>query len=336
MTIKEIAQLCGVSRGTVDRVLNKRGRVKPETETLILRTIESLGYTKNIVGRALTVRRTAPVIGTILCSEGNPFFDDVIAGFRKAEAELQDYGASILLRTMRGHGVEQQLKLIDEIAGQLTALVIQPINDPRIEERLRRLKQEGVPTVAVNTDIENSCRCCYVGSDYETGGAVAAGLMRLVTGGRGRLGVITGVSTLMGHALRLRGFEEHLRELCPEVEIVDRDSARDDPEHAYRATRAMLARNPGMDALFVVAAGVYDVCRAVEDEGLKIRVVAYDDVPSTREMMRRGIVRAVVCQQPVEQGYRAVRAAFDMILSGEMLEDARIIMENQIKITENL
>lgn len=336
MTIKEIAQLCGVSRGTVDRVLNKRGRVKPETETLILRTIESLGYTKNIVGRALTVRRTAPVIGTILCSEGNPFFDDVIAGFRKAEAELQDYGASILLRTMRGHGVEQQLKLIDEIAGQLTALVIQPINDPRIEERLRRLKQEGVPTVAVNTDIENSCRCCYVGSDYETGGAVAAGLMRLVTGGRGRLGVITGVNTLMGHALRLRGFEEHLRELCPEVEIVDRDSARDDPEHAYRATRAMLARNPGMDALFVVAAGVYDVCRAVEDEGRKIRVVAYDDVPSTREMMRRGIVRAVVCQQPVEQGYRAVRAAFDMILSGEMLEDARIIMENQIKITENL
>ncbi len=336
MTIKEIAQLCGVSRGTVDRVLNKRGRVKPETETLILRTIESLGYTKNIVGRALTVRRTAPVIGTILCSEGNPFFDDVIAGFRKAEAELQDYGASILLRTMRGHGVEQQLKLIDEIAGQLTALVIQPINDPRIEERLRRLKQEGVPTVTVNTDIENSCRCCYVGSDYETGGAVAAGLMRLVTGGRGRLGVITGVSTLMGHALRLRGFEEHLRELCPEVEIVDRDSARDDPEHAYRATRAMLARNPGMDALFVVAAGVYDVCRAVEDEGRKIRVVAYDDVPSTREMMRRGIVRAVVCQQPVEQGYRAVRAAFDMILSGEMLEDARIIMENQIKITENL
>ena len=336
MTIKEIAQLCGVSRGTVDRVLNKRGRVKPETETLILRTIESLGYTKNIVGRALTVRRTAPVIGTILCSEGNPFFDDVIAGFRKAEAELQDYGASILLRTMRGHGVEQQLKLIDEIAGQLTALVIQPINDPRIEERLRRLKQEGVPTVTVNTDIENSCRCCYVGSDYETGGAVAAGLMRLVTGGRGRLGVITGVSTLMGHALRLRGFEEHLRELCPEVEIVDRDSARDDPEHAYRATRAMLARNPGMDALFVVAAGVYDVCRAVEDEGRKIRVVAYDDVPSTREMMRRGIVRAVVCQQPVEQGYRAVRAAFDMILSGEMLEDARVIMENQIKITENL
>ena len=34
MTIKEIARLCGVSRGTVDRVLNKRGKVKPETEEI--------------------------------------------------------------------------------------------------------------------------------------------------------------------------------------------------------------------------------------------------------------------------------------------------------------
>ena len=30
-TIKEIAALAGVSRGTVDRVLNNRGAVNPET-----------------------------------------------------------------------------------------------------------------------------------------------------------------------------------------------------------------------------------------------------------------------------------------------------------------
>ena len=45
MTIKEIARICGVSRGTVDRVVNNRGKVKPETEALILKTIEEMGYT---------------------------------------------------------------------------------------------------------------------------------------------------------------------------------------------------------------------------------------------------------------------------------------------------
>ena len=32
VTIKQIADLCGVSRGTVDRVINERGNVKPETK----------------------------------------------------------------------------------------------------------------------------------------------------------------------------------------------------------------------------------------------------------------------------------------------------------------
>ncbi|MBR5301868.1 MAG: LacI family DNA-binding transcriptional regulator [Clostridia bacterium] len=338
MTIKEIAKLCGVSRGTVDRVLNNRGKVKPETEALILKTICEHGYTKNIVGRALTVKKTSPVIGIILCSEGNPFFDDVIAGFHAAQEELRDYGATIILKTMCGHEVARQLDLIDELAEGISALVIQPINSRRIAARLCSLKESGIPVVTVNTDIESSSRCCYVGSNYESGGAVAAGLLSLVTNGSAKLGIIEGVHTLMGHVLRQKGFEDHLLKISPGILLVDRAPALDDPEQAYRATCHMLQTHPEIDTIFVVAAGVYDVCRAIIDcrREQSIRVVAYDDVPSTREMMRRGLVRAVVCQQPFEQGYRAVHEAFDMLLSGQMQENGMRIMENQIKIAENI
>lgn len=338
MTIKEIARLCGVSRGTVDRVVNNRGKVKPETEALIMKTIAEHGYTKNIVGRALTVKKTSPVIGIILCSEGNPFFDDVIAGFHTAQEELRDYGASIILRTMCGHEVTQQLSLIDELADSISALVIQPINSRRIAARLLALKESGIPVVTVNTDIDPASRCCYVGSNYESGGAVAAGMLSLVTNGHAKLGIIEGVPTLMGHVLRQKGFEDHLQACAPGIALIDRAPALDDPEQAYRAACRMLHARPEIDAMFVVAAGVYDVCRAIIDCGREhsIRVVAYDDVPSTREMMRRGLVRAVVCQQPFEQGCRAVHEAFDMLLSGQMQENRMLIMENQIKIAENI
>ena len=338
MTIKEIAKLCGVSRGTVDRVVNNRGKVKPETESLILKTIAEHGYTKNIVGRALTVKKTSPVIGIILCSEGNPFFDDVIEGFHSAEKELHDYGATIILRTMCGHEVPQQLSLIDELEERISALVIQPINSRRIAARLLALKECGMPVVTVNTDIDPASRCCYVGSNYESGGAVAAGMLALVTNGQANLGVIEGVSTLMGHVLRQKGFEDHLRAVAPGIALIDRAPALDDPEQAYRATCRMLENHPEINAMFIVAAGVYDVCRAIIDCGREqsIRVVAYDDVPSTRQMMQRGLVRAVVCQQPFEQGYRAVHEAFDMLLSGQMQENKMLIMENQIKIAENI
>ena len=41
-TIKEIADLAGVSRGTVDRVLNKRGSVNPQTAQKIMEIVHAL------------------------------------------------------------------------------------------------------------------------------------------------------------------------------------------------------------------------------------------------------------------------------------------------------
>ena len=42
VTIKQIAELCGVSRGTVDRVLNGRGKVKAEKAALVRAMAEKL------------------------------------------------------------------------------------------------------------------------------------------------------------------------------------------------------------------------------------------------------------------------------------------------------
>jgi len=339
VTIKQIADLCGVSRGTVDRVLNGRGKVKPETEERVLHTIQQLGYTKNIAGKALTLKKTTPIIGVVVSSEGNPFFTDVIEGFEKAEKELTDYGVTVMIRTMRGYDVQRQLALIAELelAG-ISALVIQPINDARISKKINELGAAGIPTITVNTDIENSCRSCYVGSDYTAGGVTAAGVMRVVTGGKAQLGIVTGVSRLLGHDLRREGFEQHIRAVCPDIKIVDSASAMDDTEHSYRVTIAMLNRNPQIDAIFIVAAGAEGVCRAVVEKGREavIRVVAFDTIPATISMMRTGLVRAVICQQPLRQGHDAVIAAFDILLSGVPKQGGSIIMEHQIKILENL
>lgn len=338
MTIKEIAQLCGVSRGTVDRVINRRGRVSPEVETRVLETLRQVGYTKNYAARALRVKGEAPVIGLMLSAEGNPFFDEVIRGARQASAELADYGVTLRMQTMRGYCVEEQLRLVEHMRGEISALALQPVNDERVRSLIDDLAEEGVPTVTVNSDIEQTRRVCYVGSDYLAGGRTAAGLVKLATGGQASLGVISGVRTLLGHEQRLRGFQRRLAEIAPGVRCVAVESAMDDAEHSYRVTFDMLTAHPEVDALFVVAAGTTGVCRAVLACGReeRVRVLAFDDVPETVDMMRRGLVKAVVCQQPFQQGYRAVRAAFDAFLARGVQPRESIIMENQIKILENV
>ena len=338
MTIKDIARICGVSRGTVDRVLNNRGKVNPDTEALIRQTMQNMGYTKNIVARALTVKRSSPVIGVILCSEGNPFFDMVLEGIYDAQKERVDYGVSMLLRTLHGYDVNKQLEAITALEATISALVIQPINDERIEEKIAKLKKRGIPTITINSDLPNSSRCCYVGSDYESGGSTAAGLMRLATQGKAKLGIIGGVDSLLGHTLRQLGFEKRIQQCAPQITIVAKENAMDNPEKAFAITTKMLTEHTDITALFVVAMGLDQVCKAVLALGREhpLYIVGYDDVPATRAFIQSGVVCGVVCQQPYEQGYRAFQTAFDCVLSGSWEPLPAIIMDNQVKLAENV
>ena len=47
-TIFDVARMCNVSRGTVDRVIHNRGRVSQDTVDKVKRAIEILGYSPNL------------------------------------------------------------------------------------------------------------------------------------------------------------------------------------------------------------------------------------------------------------------------------------------------
>ena len=56
-TMQEIAKLAGVSRGTVDRVLNNRDGVNEETKKKVLEIAELMDYQPNKAGVALAAQK---------------------------------------------------------------------------------------------------------------------------------------------------------------------------------------------------------------------------------------------------------------------------------------
>ena len=144
VTIKKIAELSGVSRGTVDRVLNNRGKVRADTEERVRQVAQQLGYSPNLAGKALSVRKKSPLFGVLLPSEGNALFDDVIAGIRNAEAVLRDFGVRIEIKTMKDL-TRKQLKH-KKSSRKDKMLLLVPINDIRMLRRSGSLKEKSIPT----------------------------------------------------------------------------------------------------------------------------------------------------------------------------------------------
>jgi len=78
VTIKKIAELAGVSIGTVDRALHNRAGVNPEVSRRIKEIAVSLGYEPNIMAKALSTKRKPIRIGVLFHVKPNPFYESFI------------------------------------------------------------------------------------------------------------------------------------------------------------------------------------------------------------------------------------------------------------------
>lgn len=334
-TIKEIAELAGVSRGTVDRVLNNREGVNPKTAERIMEIIQATDYRPNKAGIALAAQKKRLKIGVILFSENNPFFDEVMEGVLSKANELADYGITTLTQRVEFDSAAQ-LAAIDEFLKEgIHGLLLAPYNDIKIQKKIDELMAVGIPVVTVNTDIEGSNRLAYVGSDHFEEGRTAAGLFGLMTAGEVQLGIISGSSSVLCHTERIDGLNQVFRESYPRIHVTQILENHDDDFKSYALTEKLLRETPDLDAIFFSAAGVYGGCRAIQDSGLHPKVVTFDEVPTTLKMLRKGIISATISQQPYRQGSKSLDILFEYLTSGVIPEEQNFV-DLSIKIRENI
>ena len=298
-TIKQIAELAGVSRGTVDRVLNNRGSVNANTAARVREIAEKLNYKPNKAGLMLAAQKKNLKIGVILFPDSNPFFSEVLEGVNAKAKELSAYNFTVLIRQVPFDETEQFNTMEALLAEGINGLVIAPFNSLYIAAEIDRLTEMNIPVITVNTDIL-SRRIAYVGSNYRLSGQTAAGLVSLMTFGE----------TIENH---------------------------DDDNESYEKVKEMLASHPEINVLYFAAGGVAGGCRAAVESGRidAMRIFTYDCVPSTKKLLDDGIITATICQQPYKQGYLPVELLSRYLIEGISCEEFHYT-DIDIRIKENL
>ena len=339
VSIKQIADLAGVSRGTVDRALNDRYGIDPDLKEKILKIAADLGYRSNRAGKMLSIRKSSLKIGVQMPSIGNEFFNEVERGLQAAARDYADFGLTLSIRTMKGFDVATQIRQIRElIAEGINGLAFVPINHPDIRQLLEEIAATGLPVITLNTDISEGKRLGYVGNDYWHSGATAAGVLRLLANHQAtKVLILTGSVQVLGHNQRIVGFSQVVRQTCPNITIADILETLDDEQTAYELTREALAYFPDVNAIYLTAGGVAGTVRALEELGLagRIHVICNDLTDTEKDYLDRGIISVTIGQQPYEQGYRPVHYLFEYLLDGT-LPPTETITPSEIIIREHL
>ncbi len=227
VTLQQIAEACGVSRGTVDRALHHKEGVRPEVAQRIRETARDMGYSPRHASPLSSIR---PVRIGVVLHTGISDFVQILAKLMLKFPEQTLLPVEVSLRVMDSTNVHHQLALIDDLVqnGQIDGLALMPLAHTLIREKINQLSDaHGIPIVTVNTDIPDSARLAYVGPDNIACGRTAAALMGMSTQGKGRILPILGQKS--GHfadTQRLSGFQLEMGEHFPHIEVMP-------PEYCY-------------------------------------------------------------------------------------------------------
>ncbi len=336
-TQRRIAELAGVSRSTVERVINNRGDVSSATRDKVLEIARLLDYHPNRAGQTLAIKQKKLTIGCMIIESDNPFYTELGRGIEDKAEEYQTYGITVLIRKTP-FTEEDQIREIDSLLNDnINALVIQPVSSSLITEKIRELEADGIPVVTMNTDIpDHYSQFCYVGNDFHLCGKTAANIMALVTGESCGIGIVTGFSDAKSHYDRVDGFMDYIRD-CPGMRVITVMENRDDDLESYQVTKTMLEENPDIDALFLVAGGVQGAGRAIREyPERKVSVISFDDLPETRRLVKDGVILATICQQPVRQGRMALSVLFDYFVEGKRPVTDHLYTDILIKVRANI
>lgn len=319
VTIKQIAVLSKVSRGTVDKVLNNRPGVKEETKEKILKIAKELNYQPNFIGKALVNSRTPVKIGVVLTPEYNPFVQQTLLGIQAAIDEFSAFGIKAIIKMASTLEPAEQISILNDLKNEcVSGIAVFPINDPQTISLINQLAKDGISIITFNSNIKEINSLCFVGQNHYKGGRTAAELMRKLLPEKGDLGVIISSFSLSCHQDRLRGFQDRLKNSIPDLNIVEIQENQDKKEEAFRVTLEYCNKYPNLKGIYITSGGVSGVGSALNllQRNGQIKVICHDVVPDSIELLKSQTIDFVIGQNAYLQGYQIIKILFERLIKG--------------------
>lgn len=278
-TLETVAAHAGVSRATVSRVINHSPKVSVEVREAVEAAIGELGYVPNRAARTLVTRRTDSL--AMIVPEPDAFFfaDPYLTTMVTEVNRSLDATELQLVLVMQGDGndtPENGRMRRYVTSGHVDGVILVSVHEANPLPGI--LIGAGIPAVHGGRPTSSRLILPYVDVDNVLGARQAT--EHLLALDRRRVASIAGPADMTAGQDRLEGYRGALAAagLAPNVRQGDFTEAS-----GYRAARALLEADPGLDALFaasdLMARGAL---RALREAGRRVpddvAVVGFDDL----------------------------------------------------------
>ena len=293
----ELAQAAHVSLATVDRALNGRERLRPETLAHIVAVAQSIGHPAAARfagggGGGSGLRR----FGVVLHKQGQEFYKAFADELRRA-AEGQ---GALVLEFSASQSPSDMAGTLRSMVGRCDVLAATAVNHAEITAAVEDLRVAGIAVHALLSEFAPGVRAGYLGLDNLKVGRIAGWVMQKSAVRPGCVAIFVGGTRWHGHDLRDQGFRTYLRDHAPHLTVLDTLINLETRQMTYEAVMTLLATRPDLRGIYVAGGGMEGAIAALRDAGSQVALVVSALTPESRRGLKGGQV-AMVIDTPLEK-----------------------------------
>jgi LacI family transcriptional regulator len=324
LKLKDLAREAGVSVATLDRVLHGRGGVRADTERRVRDAIDrhdgkSSGAPDLARGRPCKFAFVMPIGANIFMR----MIQDHVARISPWLAARRATVEMVMADVFNPVALAQCL---DSLTGRYDGVAVVALDHQSVRAAIDDLVANGMRVVTLVSDVPGSKRSHYVGIDNVAAGRTAGTLVGRLLGARaGKVAVVAGSQSLRDHAERIFGFHQVISLEHSRLTILNPVEGNDQDDRNEHLMARLLTEHPDLIGVYNVGAGAPGVIKAITESGREtdLVVVVHDLTDFTRRALLKGVVDAVISQDP---GHEA-RSAIRVLLS--LARDERLLAEQE-------
>lgn len=314
ITIKEIAEICGVSVSTVSRAMNDEIGISEQTKAKIIKVMEEYHYVPNNSARNLK-RQESRTIAVLIKGINNSFFSPIISII---EQETIKRKYSFIIQHVDEHQDEVNVAIELEKEKRLKGIIFLGGTFSHKQERLSKLS---VPYVLSTVELPENMRSRYASISVDDEKESYKLIDYLCKKGHKKIAILSVTENDESIGIRrLRGYKKALADnnITFDQDLVcylQSGNKRYTMESGYCATKQLLEQQKDCTAIFAITDNIaFGCCRAILESGKRIpedySVVGFDGI----ELAKYCTPTLTTIEQPVDIiAKETVQLLFDMI-----------------------
>lgn len=318
--IKDIAEMAGVSAGTVDRVLHNRGNVSESAQMAVEKVLEKVDYKPNMHVSALSLKKRYEIVVTTPHDFKGEYWEIVYDGIKRAKEYYEGLSISLTFLPYDQYTVYSCQDVFTRVLIlSPDAVIIGPTYQNESVEFAKKLKEKEIPFVFLDSFIQGCTPLAYYTANHHLCGSLMCKLMLSLIEKNDEIAILQAVrigkQSSNTSLMRRGGVFNYLEEIGYKKNIHMLPFVAYDTEKNENEVKKFFRINKKVKGLIVLNSKGGEVANILDKYGINdVKVVAVDLTDSNVKALKNGHIDFLIDQHPDYQGYMAMKSLLEFLV----------------------